>query len=250
MPVLIATPKAVDANSYLTVAEANALLGRRLYSAKWDNAAKTPNAEGYSLTADVASGASSVSIGAGTGTFTKGCVFTIADYETEYTVADALTGAGTLTFTPALVDNVTDGDAINRVTANDREKAIMWSTSLLDSLISWKGYKTTTAQALRWPRGYTTDEDGYPYNVDNIPRVIKVATAEYALILLTRDVFKTPAALGQGVSEVSLGVLKAVIDPEQQLTIVPDNILAMLGGLGTLDADAQVGSTVVRLLRV
>ena len=76
-----------------------------------------------------------------------------------------------------------------------------------------------------------------------------VATGDLALSLLESNLFATPAALGQGVSEVRAGSLLAKIDNFNQEAVIPDNILAMINELGYLEPGTGGGSNILPLLR-
>lgn len=247
---LIATAKSPSANSYVTVARAVAILRRRLYTDVWDAAASTPSADGFVANGAASSGASSVNVDTGSGVFTVGTVVSFAGHSQEYTVTAERSGAGALAISPNLVAGVADGEAVSRLTANTREKALMWATQLLDAMMDWHGRKRTTTQALWFPATGLTDENGTAYDYDAVPAVLEVATAELAQHLLSRDVFKTPATLGLGITEAQLGPLKAKIDDKQQQAVIPDNIISLLSRLGTLEPEAQKGSMVVALRRV
>lgn len=69
----------------------------------------------------------------------------------------------------------------------DKEIAIMWATKLLDTLVTWDGWKYTEAQALEWPRDGISDRAGYEIDVDEIPQFLEDATAEYAMHLIASD---------------------------------------------------------------
>lgn len=247
---LNATPKSTTANSYLTVGRANSILRRRLYTDSWDNASAVPSADGYYVNGAASSGASSVTVDTGSGTFSVGTIVSFEGHDQEYTVTAALSGAGSLAISPALVAGVSDNTPVSRLTASSREKALMWATQLLDAMMQWYGTKRTNEQSLWFPATGLVDENGMNYDFDTIPAILEVATAELAQHLLTRDVFKLPAALVQGVVEAQIGPLKAKIDDKQQIAVIPENILSLLSTLGSLESEAQKGSMVVQMRRV
>lgn len=247
---LNATVKSTTANSYLTVARATTLLRRRLHTEVWDAASSTPSANDYQTNGSALLAATSVAIDTGEGAWTAGTVFQFTSHATEYTVSAALTGAGTLTFTPGLTQALVDGDVLLRQTANERERALMTATTYLDMMMVWNGRKRTNTQALWFPATGIVNENGDAYDYDLIPFPLEVATSEFANYLLRKDVFAPSKALGLGISEAQIGPLKAKIDSSQQTAVIPDNILALLSQLGVLEPEAQKGSTVVPLRRV
>lgn len=246
---LNATVKSPTANSYLTVARANTILRRRLYTTAWDNASSTPDADGFLAATAATAGSTAIVMDTGSGTWTAGSIFKFSSHDQEYVVANAQTGAGTITFTPGLTQAVDIGDALLRQTASNKEKALMWATQLLDYMMNWFGTKRTNEQALWFPATGIIDENGQAFDYDLIPSPLEVATAEQAKYMLERDVFKAPSALGLGISEAQIGPLKAKIDSKVQMAVVPDNILSILSDLGVLEPEAQKGSMVLPLWR-
>lgn len=243
MPVLIATSKAADANSYATVQTANGVLRNRLYTDAWDSAGTTPDAEDYAVNngAGYSIGDTSIVVDSGTGTLSGTIKF--AGHDTEYTLSAALTAPGTMTISPGLTAAVVDDEAVERLTPSAKEKALIWATRLLDNLLEWYGTRKEDDQALRWPRYGVLDRDGDEYDYDTVPADIEKATAELALELLGRNLFATPELLGQGFSEAQVGSLKVKVDKTQTEQAVPDNILAMVSHLGV---PTQASSTVSR----
>lgn len=250
MPLLVATAGSTFANSYCTVQRADAILGARLYATLWSNASAIPSAENYLVNGTPSIGATSLPVDGGSGTWSAASKFTIAGDATVYAVSAALTGAGSLTITPGLVAAPADNAELTRITASQREAALIMATRLLDTSMVWKGTKVLEQQALRWPRYGVYDPDGYEYANDAIPGLLETATAELALVLLTRDTTAQPAALGLGVTEVKLGPLSAKIDSKAQTDAIPLSVLSILSPLGSLESEAATGSRISPLRRV
>ena len=248
MSILIATPKATDANSYATVVRADEIMGLRLYTGKWEEASG-PTFENYQTSASAIGGAAQVAVDTGTGTFSVGSKFKFAGHATEYTVTTALTGPGTLKFSPVLTTSLSNDEAITRITANEKEKGLIWATRLLDSSMDWFGAKRTLEQALRWPRSGILDEDGDNLDYDTIPYRLEEATAEMALVLLERNKFSLPSLLGQGFSSASVGPLSVTVDKTQQESVIPDNVLALMSSLGVIGSWASKGTRMMQVLR-
>lgn len=253
MSFIVATPKATNANSYLTVARADALLALRLYASLW-TAAEGPTAESYQANGAALAGASSVPVDTGSGTFTVGSKVTFAGHATEYTVTAALSAPGSLAISPVLAAGVADNEAVTRATPNDKEKALVWATSLLDAMMDWHGILTEPGtwdgieqvgmQALRWPRQNVVNRDGYGYyNENEIPVEVEKATAELALVLLTSDRFSMPSLLGQGIEQASVGALSVTVGKGQVEDLIPANIYAMLAHLGRPIPEAKLSGT-------
>lgn len=112
---------------------------------------------------------------------------------------------------------------------DDKERALIWATRLLDDLMDWKGTPRTNDQALRWPRSGVFDRDQVQwFDEDTIPEPLEIATAELGLELLKRDRSAEPDLLGQGFREAKLGSLEVVVDRKQVLDLIPRNILSLI----------------------
>lgn len=134
---------------------------------------------------------------------------------------------------------------------SDREKAIIWATRMLDSLINWYGSIRTLTQALAWPRSGVSDRDWRYYDYDLIPTPIKQATAELAFLLLSKDRSLEPSLLGQGISQLTIPeVISLTITPSAVVPFISDSVMNMLLQLGELSMGVKTGGArVVRLER-
>lgn len=253
-------------NSYVSYAEALAFIGSRLYTTSWDDAQALP--DGYDYRVDdpgsaLVIGATTIPVKDGTGSLADGSIsFVLPESGTvyeKYTVTAH--GASSITISPGLVTVPDDSVPIYRLTINDREKAILWATQILDAQIDWFGSpryamrdsaapQTGPFQNLRWPRMGVIRSDGYAYPYDRIPEDLKRVTAELAIYLLQRDLSSIPDLLGLGIEEASLpGPLRVKVSKKMKEFIIPDYILAMLRDLGRVQGVVG-GFASVRLHRV
>lgn len=131
----------------------------------------------------------------------------------------------------------------------DKQAALIWATALLDQSIDWNGSIRTQTQKLRWPRSGLVDLDHRTIDYDTIPQILKDATAEMALALLSRDRMVEPDLLGLGMSEASLDVMSVKIDPSMLLDLLPKAVLMALAPYGTPRAGAVNGMKTVKLER-
>ncbi len=125
----------------------------------------------------------------------------------------------------------------------DKDTALAWATAMLDNVMDWNGSLRTTTQALRWPRSGVSDRDGTWYDYDAIPDILKDATAELAFRLAQGDRTNEPGILGQGMSELTVDVIKIKVDNDETKALVPDYILVMLAPLGSLVDGAGKGGS-------
>jgi hypothetical protein len=155
-------------------------------------------------------------------------------------------------------------------TAN-KEKALVFATRLIDSLMQFNGYRAHNQQALQWPRERCPDPDkglitisilvpflGTFVDPDVVPKAISDATCEMARELLIAD--RTAAPPGEGIASVHTGHTDAGVGgnaPSSNNTttvyskgdtppIVSHVAQAMLAKFGALVSE---GSGAVRLIR-
>ena len=131
----------------------------------------------------------------------------------------------------------------------DRDRALIWSTFLLDVSFDWDGSKMTLVQALRWPRAGATDSDGYNIAATVIPPILEKAVSTLALYLLSQDRIIEPSLIGLGISDAKVGPIQVKIDPEQTKDLIPDDIRIMLETIGSLKGGTTHGGQVLTLKR-
>lgn len=93
-----------------------------------------------------------------------------------------------------------------------KETALVWATRLIDEGVAWKGYRTTDAQALMWPRTLVYDREGYTFDSYVIPSWLKNATAEYARNLVDEDRTAETNRDLTGFKKLEIGDLKLTVD--------------------------------------
>ena len=164
---LNATVGASDANSYVTVAEANAYFRHRLHSEDWD-----------------------------------------------------------------------DADA--------PDSALVTASRMLDWYVKWKGWRSSTTQAMLWPRTEVLRRDGTSVDDDIIPPEVKTATYELAFSSLAESrVGDDPLA---GIEQLKAGSLMIKADSgdydSTALDTIPEHVWKILS-----DLYSGGGMAVVRLSR-
>lgn len=241
---VFADPSDPKANCYVSLDRANEILEQRLNTGPWDDASESPGGRGYTVNdpgATLAPGAVSIPVEGGLGGFlaTNRIGFS-GSTGNEYTVdADVSAPVATVTIpAPGLVAPIPlDGEELFRFTPNEKEKALLWATSILDCYMDWAGSPTQLcgSQALDWPRSGVVDDDGCSVDENTIPADLEVLTAETAMYLLTRDLSKDPALLGLGFSSAEIpGPIKVEVDSSQVLSILSNYLQVKAGYLGTI----------------
>ena len=114
--------------------------------------------------------------------------------------------------------------------ADDRARAVLWSTRILDEQFEWCGQPVAEDQPLAWPRRWITDRQGAP--VEGIPGEVKTAAALLALALVTSNRVDEAQSGGQAIREISVDDIVAKYEqgvvPESYA--VPDNVLMAIPG--------------------
>jgi hypothetical protein len=139
----------------------------------------------------------------------------------------------------------------------NKEKALIQSARIFDQYVDWLGLKTTTTQALQWPRkgicydgvhyfncsSWLTLDADYSWVVDSttIPQIIKDAQCELSLVLLVDDM----QVMGD-LSSLSFAGIKMNINGKGNRGIIPDHVWQILSSLGSLKG----GTGTVKLLRL
>jgi len=121
---------------------------------------------------------------------------------------------------------------------DDFEKFLMHSTLILDSYIDWLGDKTTTEQALEWPR-----KNLYGVDEDTIPRDILTATCELALVLLDDNVLQSTGLADFESLKVSSIQLK--ISNNISPNLIPEHILVLISKYGNINSG--LNKTIIRV---
>lgn len=130
-----------------------------------------------------------------------------------------------------------DIDAVNwyASTVDQRTRALISATRSMD-LVEFTGTRSSTTQALSWPRtGVTTTDGAIANNV--VPTKVKEGTWEIAKSLLKDMVIAgqvagstslIPGIPNAGLKRVKLDVLEVEWKPDQQLAITPLKALPQL----------------------
>lgn len=126
---------------------------------------------------------------------------------------------------------------------DDKDRAIIWATALLDAYTDWRGWRTTSTQVLRWPRSGITNSDGILLDVDTIPTLLKNVTAELAYYIIQSDRTKDPALLGLGLKKARVDVISIEVDATRREQIVPRYIAALIAPLGDLISQNSTSSS-------
>lgn len=129
--------------------------------------------------------------------------------------------------------------------SDDKSRAVLEATRLIDRAFEFQGSRTTVLQALAWPRYVSTpmpNDLGFyvsgvtEFYVDwqTIPDRVKQATAEYARQLLTADRTADYAVEAKGIKSIKADVIEIEFKDYVTGKPVPDAVALLLSTLGWL----------------
>jgi hypothetical protein len=122
--------------------------------------------------------------------------------------------------------DVADWDAD---TDDNKNRALRMATDLLDAE-DWRGSPSDQDQRLKWPRLGTYDEDAREYDSDAVPRPVKEATYEYALMLIAGTLEVKPTGLEQ-FENVKVGSLDVTPRASYRAAKMPDPVRRLISHL-------------------
>jgi hypothetical protein len=120
--------------------------------------------------------------------------------------------------------STTWGDA----SENNKIRALLWATKLMEALFAWTGYATTTTQSLGWPRTGLLDRIDVVLDSDTVPAEVKNAQAEYARQLLVANRGQDNEIEAQGISSIKAGSVALEFTSSQYNKVVPDVVYLMI----------------------
>lgn len=104
---------------------------------------------------------------------------------------------------------------------SDKEGLLITSSQMLDWYIKWKGTKSTTAQAMLWPRTDVMRPDGTVIGDDELPPEIKTAVYEQALANIETDRTGDDPLAGIGQLKAGSLMIKAGAEKPNQTNAKP-----------------------------
>jgi hypothetical protein len=120
--------------------------------------------------------------------------------------------------------STTWGDA----SENNKIRALLWATKLMESLFTWTAYATTTTQALGWPRTGLLERIDVVLDSDTVPSEVKDAEAEFARQLLVSNRGQDNEIEAQGIASIKAGSVFLQFTASQYNKVVPDVVYLMI----------------------
>jgi hypothetical protein len=137
--------------------------------------------------------------------------------------------------------------AVSAVTSDNKNRALVSATRLLDEQIEWDGDPNDAdVQALQWPRSGLDDDKGAELDEDTIPTRLKNATAELARYLIDAD--RTVESSTEGIEQLGVGSINirfsANKPPERK--VIPDSVWQMVSLWGEKKYQGSIVSELER----
>lgn len=118
----------------------------------------------------------------------------------------------------------------DNATDDEKNRALVMATALLDEWYEWAAWPTEETQALQWPRAGVMDHLRIS-EIDDmvIPQKLKDATAELARQVLAEDITADNAVVEGGISSFSAGPVSFSFRPDfTGGETMPDRIRSMI----------------------
>ena len=262
-PTIIATPGAVDANSFGTLAEAEIYHNTQYHlEAPWPS--------DVSATAAIGSGTNGIvtitvdAVGVGGNLYTVTVVLAVGNNQplsaalvgTDLTVTLGTGVAGltdpaknTAVLVAAAIEALAGlsakasgtGATVIPVTATIlftgglsydtiKSQALIMATQWITALVGWTGYETTTTQRLPWPRETMLLRNEQDYVLDTVvPEEVKAAQFELARLLISADRTSESGVYAQGISFMRAGPISLMFrDKSTPPPVLPDIVTDLL----------------------
>jgi hypothetical protein len=129
----------------------------------------------------------------------------------------------------------------------DRRRALMTATRVLDQHVTWLGSATSQGQALQWPRTGVSDEKGYPLSSSVIPASIAHATAELARQLMAVDRTADSEIEAKGLTSLTVGPISMAFKSAVTAKVIPDAVWYLVRRWGSVESRQVDGP--LRLVR-
>ncbi len=124
-------------------------------------------------------------------------------------------------------DHPQGGAAWTVASSEQKRRALLQATRLLDAHVVWTGQAARITQALAWPRVGMCDRNGTALDGDVIPPVLRDATAEFARHLLDATDDRTADSASGGLQRLKAGPVEMAFTGDRA-EVVPDAVWFLL----------------------
>lgn len=138
------------------------------------------------------------------------------------------------------------GAAWDDATTDQKNRALVTATRLLDEHVEWKGEVATDEQRLLWPRSGMYSEGGVEIAADELPAKLVEATAELARQLLASDRTADDDVATKGVTRLRAGSVDMSFSGLKTPNVIPDAVYFMVRTWGETRRRSQTSVKLVR----
>lgn len=128
----------------------------------------------------------------------------------------------------------------------NKEALLIEATRLLDLYFVWNGEKTSSEQALGWPRKNAVYPDGSDIPESVIPKAVKYATCDLAFSILSNSGFRMD---DNNLDMVKVGSITVDFIDSKSTSSMPKTVLTYLSAYGQSSIPYSNGINAVRLRR-
>ena len=127
---------------------------------------------------------------------------------------------------------------------NNKIRALLWATQLMESLFIWNGYATTTTQALGWPRTGLLERIDVVLDSDTVPQEVKDAQSEYARQLLVSNRAQDNDIESQSIKSIKAGSVALEFDSGAAYNkVIPDAVYYIIPSLWFNSVRGRISAT-------
>lgn len=126
------------------------------------------------------------------------------------------------------------GDAWRAALVEQKRRALLTATRLLDQHMVWAGTAASTTQRLAWPRTGLLDLHGNTLSSTTIPERLQEACAELARQLLEADRTADNEVEAKGLTSLSVGPISMTFRSAQLVKVLPDAVWFLVSPWGTV----------------
>jgi len=127
---------------------------------------------------------------------------------------------------------------------NNKIRALLWATQLMESLFAWNGYATTTTQNLGWPRTGLLERTDVVLDSDTVPSEVINAQSEYARQLLVSNLAQDNDIESQSIKSIKAGSVALEFDSGAAYNkVVPDAVFYLIPGLWYSSVRGRISAT-------
>lgn len=130
--------------------------------------------------------------------------------------------------TAILDDRPSDDTVWTDADADDKARAVLYASKLVDALFEWTGHAVSETQGLLWPRYGMYYRNGYYVPSDVVPDELKCAVAEYAKQLLEADRTDDSAIETLGLNMLKAGPVTLQFSDDVVAKVIPDVVINLI----------------------